>query len=170
VAYVCSWIQKTTEKAFPSQIREVGNATHRIFSRKGVFSALPEGAWAGITSIVLFFSAFPLRAVIAAWPSDRDDISINPYPLDRPLPICLFVFSTEHCPTGVVSPATAQATMLLFLGFSALRTTPGVVGQTFRRKESSFPSSKNEGSATIGTLDRLVLKTHSMTSSLSNLS
>jgi hypothetical protein len=53
---------------------------------------------------------------------------------------------------------------LLSPGFSALGTTPGVVGQTFRRKKLLLPSGKSEDSSTIGTLERFVLKTHWMTS------
>jgi hypothetical protein len=59
---------------------------------------------------------------------------------------------------------------LLSLGFSALGTTPGLVGQTFRRKELLLPSGKSEDNSTIGALDRLVLKTHWMASSLLNFS
>jgi hypothetical protein len=50
------------------------------------------------------------------------------------------------------------------LGFSALWTTPGLVGQTFRRKELLLPGGKSEENSTIGTLNRLVMKTHWMTS------
>ena len=82
----------------------------------------------------------------------------------------LLVFFAQHRSTGVASPATTRATLLLFLGLSAVRATPGVVGQTFGRKESSLPGSKGEGGSTIGTLDRLILKTHGMTSSLSSFS
>jgi hypothetical protein len=53
---------------------------------------------------------------------------------------------------------------LLSPGFSALGTTPGLVGQTFRRKELLLPSGKSEDNSAIGTLNRLVLKTHWMTS------
>jgi hypothetical protein len=52
----------------------------------------------------------------------------------------------------------------LSLGFSALGTTPGLVGQTFRLKELLLPSGKSEDNSAIGTLNRLVLKTHWMTS------
>jgi len=111
-----------------------------------------------------FFSFFPVMSAIAAWFLDCDGIWINPYSLDWPLPICLLVFSTQHCPASVAGPATGRATMLLFPGFSAPKTTPGLVGQTFRRKILLFPGSEGEGSSTIGTLNRLVLKTHWMTS------
>jgi len=84
--------------------------------------------------------------------------------------LCLLVFSAQHCPAGVAGPATGRATTLLSLGFSALRTTPGLVGQTFGRKKLLFPGREIEDSSAIGTLDRLVLKTHWMTSYLLNLS
>jgi hypothetical protein len=54
--------------------------------------------------------------------------------------------------------------MLLSLGFPALSTAPGLVGETFGREELLFPGREREDSATIATLDRLVLKTHGMTS------
>jgi hypothetical protein len=54
--------------------------------------------------------------------------------------------------------------MLLFPGFSALRTTLGLVGKTFGRKKPLLLGSKGEDRTTNGTLDRLVLKTHWMTS------
>jgi hypothetical protein len=52
----------------------------------------------------------------------------------------------------------------LSLGFSALGTTPGFVGQTFRRKELLLPGGKSEVNSAIGTLDGFVLKAHWMTS------
>ena len=111
-----------------------------------------------------FFSFFPMMLAIAAWPLDCDGIWTNPHTLDWPLPLYLLVFSTQHCFAGVAGPATGRATTLLSLGFSALRTTPGLVGKTLRRKELLFPGTKSERRSTIGTLDRLVLKTHWMTS------
>ena len=54
--------------------------------------------------------------------------------------------------------------MLLSPGLSALTTTAGLVGQAFGGKELLFPGGKSEGSPTIGTLNRLILKTHWMTS------
>jgi hypothetical protein len=53
---------------------------------------------------------------------------------------------------------------LLSSGFPALRTTPGLVGQTFRRKKLLLPGGKGEDNSAIGTLDGFVLKTHWMTS------
>jgi hypothetical protein len=76
----------------------------------------------------------------------------------------LLLFSTQHCPAGVAGPAIGRATTLLPLGFSAPRTTPGLVGQTSRRKKPLFPGRESEDSSAIGTLNRLVLKTHWMTS------
>ena len=132
--------------------------------------SLFERGKAATTLTTRFFSFFPVMLAIAAWPLDCDGIWTNPYTLDWPLPICLLVFSTQHCPVGVASPATGRAMTLLSLGFSALRTTLGLVGQTFRRKKLLFPSTKSECRSTIGTLNRLVLKTHWMTSFLLNLS
>ena len=60
--------------------------------------------------------------------------------------------------------------MLLSLGFPALSTAPGLVGETFGREELLFPGSESEDSATVATLDRLVLKTHWTTSFFKNFS
>ncbi len=59
---------------------------------------------------------------------------------------------------------------LRFVGSTACGTTLRLIGKTFRLEELLFPSAEGEGSSTIGTLDRLVLKTHWMTSSLRNFS
>ena len=59
---------------------------------------------------------------------------------------------------------------LWLLVFSAPGTALGLVGQTFRRKKLLFPGTESEGSSTIGTLNRLVLKTRWTTSYISNLS
>ena len=114
--------------------------------------------------ITRFLSFFPMMLAIAVWPLDCDGILANPHTLDWPLPICLLVFATQHCPVGVAGPATGLPTTLVSLGFSALRTTSGLVGEAFGGKKVLFPSRESEGSSTSGTLDRLVLKTHWMTS------
>jgi len=129
-----------------------------------------ERGKAATTLTTRFFSFFPTMSAIAAWPLDCDGIWTNPYTLDRPLPICSLVFATQHCFAGVAGPATGRATTLLLPGFSALRATPGLVGKAFRRKKLLFPSGKSEGSSTIGTLNRLVLKAHWMTSFFKNFS
>jgi len=57
-----------------------------------------------------------------------------------------------------------------FVGSAAWGTTLRLIGKAFSLKELLFPSSEGEVSPTIGTLDWLVLKTHWMTSSLTNFS
>jgi hypothetical protein len=54
--------------------------------------------------------------------------------------------------------------MLSFPGFSAPRTTPGLVGQAFGLKKPLLPGGKSEDNSTVGALERFVLKTHWMTS------
>ena len=132
--------------------------------------SLFESVSALTTLTTRFFSFFPAMSAIAAWPLDCDGIWTEQYPWDWPLPICLLVFSSQHCPLGVAGPATGRATTLWFLGFTAPGTALGLVGQTFRRKKLLFPGTKSEGSSTIGTLNRLILKTRWTTSYISNLS
>jgi len=64
----------------------------------------------------------------------------------------------------------AVSVLSCFPSLTAFGATPRLIGKAFRLEELLFPSAESEGSPTIGTLDRLVLKVHWMTSSLLNFS
>jgi len=77
----------------------------------------------------------------------------------------LGAFYREHLPLGSV----ARATVSITLCFSCLATggaALGLIGIASGLERLLLPSAEGKGSPTIGTLDRLVLKTHWMTSSL----
>ena len=78
-------------------------------------------------------------------------------------------FHGEHLPVGSVTRATTSIT----LPFSCLPTggaALGLIGVAFSLEKLLIFSAEGKGSPAIGTLDRLVLKTHWMASSLLNLS
>ena len=77
----------------------------------------------------------------------------------------LGAYCGEHLPRGPVSVATITIT-LGFPGLAACGTALGLVSKAFGLEEFLFLSGKGEGSATVGTLERLILETHRMTSSL----
>jgi len=79
------------------------------------------------------------------------------------------VEGTKHLPPGTVAVVSTARTLCL-VGTAACGATLGLIGKAFRFEELLFPSAKSEGSSTIGTLDRLFLKTHRMTSSFRNSS
>ena len=81
------------------------------------------------------------------------------------------VFATlgAHCgeclPLGPVAVATIAVTLCLSC-LAAWETSLRLINIALRREELLLLSTEGEGSPTIGTLDRLVQKTHRMTSSL----
>jgi hypothetical protein len=75
------------------------------------------------------------------------------------------VEGTKRLPLGTVAVVTTAGTLCL-VGTAACGATPRLIGEAFRLIELLFTSGKSEGSSTIGTSDRLVLKTHWLTSSL----
>ncbi len=77
----------------------------------------------------------------------------------------LGAYCGEHLPRGPVSVATITIT-LGFPGLAACGTALGLVSKAFGLEEFLFLSGKGESSATVGTLERLILETHRMTSSL----
>ena len=86
----------------------------------------------------------------------------------------LRAYCGEHLasrPVAVIAIAAATVSVLPCFPFLATwGTTLRLVSIASWRKLLLFPSAENEGGPTIGTLDRLVLKTHWMTSSLRNSS
>jgi hypothetical protein len=81
----------------------------------------------------------------------------------------LGTFYREHLPLGSVTRATVSIT-LCFSCLAARGAAPGLIGIAFRLEKLLLLSAEGKGSPAIGTLDRLVLKTHWMTSSLQNFS
>ena len=79
------------------------------------------------------------------------------------------VEGTKHSPLRTVAIVSTARTVC-FVGSAACGTTLRLIGKAFRLEELLFPSAESEGSPTIGTLDRFVLKTHWMTSFLRNFS
>ncbi len=79
----------------------------------------------------------------------------------------LGAYCREHLASGPVAVAIISVT-LCFPCFAACGTALGLVSIAFSLEELLFLSAEGEGSPTIGTLERLVLKTHQMTSSLLN--
>ena len=79
------------------------------------------------------------------------------------------VEGANHSSLGTVAVVSTVRTLRL-VGSAACGATFRLIGKAFRLVELLFPSVENEGSPTIGTSDRLVLKTHWMTSSLWNYS
>ena len=77
----------------------------------------------------------------------------------------LGAYCGEHLASGAVAVATISVTCC-FPRFATWGTALGLVGIAFRLEELLFLSTEREGSSTIGTLERLVLKAHWMTSSL----
>ena len=78
-------------------------------------------------------------------------------------------YSGEHLPWEPIA-VTATCVPLCLPCLSARRTALGLIGIAPALIELLFPSGEAEVSPTIGTLDRFVLKTHWMTSSLSDFS
>jgi hypothetical protein len=74
----------------------------------------------------------------------------------------------RQLPLGIVVVVTATGT-LRFVCFAAWGTTPRLIGKTFGLEELLFPRAEGEICSTVGTKDGFVLKTHWMTSSLTNL-
>ena len=77
----------------------------------------------------------------------------------------LGTFYREHLPLGSVTRATVSIT-LCFSCLAARGAAPGLIGIAFRLEKLLLLSAEGKGSPAIGTLDRLVLKTHWMTSFL----
>jgi hypothetical protein len=77
----------------------------------------------------------------------------------------LGTFCREHLPLGSVARATVSIT-LCFPRLATGGATLGLIGITFGSEEFLLLSAEGKGSPAIGTLERLVLKTHWMTSSL----
>ena len=73
----------------------------------------------------------------------------------------------EHLASGFVAGAIISVTLCLPC-FTAGGTALGLVSVALGLEELLFLSTKGECSSTIGTLERLVRKTHRMTSSLIN--
>ena len=91
------------------------------------------------------------------------------------VPRCFVTRGTDsgiHLPSPLITIAIViiWTTALLFPSSSALRTALGLIGKPLGMEELLLASAESEGSPTIGTLDRLVLKTHWMISSLRNFS
>ena len=83
----------------------------------------------------------------------------------------LGTYRREHLALGPVAIAVATVSVLLcFPCLAALGATFGLVSVAFGVKKLLLSGVKGEGSSAIGTLERLVLKTHWMTSSLLNFS
>jgi len=81
----------------------------------------------------------------------------------------LGAFYWEHLPLGSV----ARATVSITLSFPRLATggaALGLIGVALRLEELLVFNAEGKGSPAVGTLDRLLLKTHWMTSSLQNFS
>ena len=77
----------------------------------------------------------------------------------------LGAYRREHLASGPVAVATISVTLCLPC-FATCGTALRLISIAFGLKELLFLSAESEGSPTIGTLDRLVLKAHWMTSSL----
>ena len=75
----------------------------------------------------------------------------------------------EHLASEPVAVATISVSLCLPC-LAAWGTALGLISVALRLKKVLFLSAESEGSPTIGTLDRLVLKTHWMTSFLPNFS
>ena len=83
----------------------------------------------------------------------------------------LGTYRREHLALGPIAVAVATISILLcFPCLAALGATLGLVGVAFGVKKLLFSGVEGEDSPAIGTLERLVLKTHWMTSSLLNFS
>jgi hypothetical protein len=77
----------------------------------------------------------------------------------------LGTYRREHlAPLVITGPATSIA--FLFPGLAARRAALGLIGIAPGLEELLFFSAEGERGATIGTLERLFLKSHWMTSSL----
>jgi len=77
------------------------------------------------------------------------------------------VEGTKHLPLGTLAVVSAIGT-LRFVGSTARGTALWLISKAFRLEKLLFPGAESECSPTIGTLDRLALKTHWMASSLLN--
>jgi hypothetical protein len=91
------------------------------------------------------------------------------------MPQCFVVRGIDsgiHLPSPLITIAIVirWTTALLFPSSSALRTALGLISEPFAGKEFLLASAESEGSPTVRTLERLILKTHWMTSSLLNFS
>ena len=69
------------------------------------------------------------------------------------------VEGTKLLQPGIVAAASTVRTSCL-VGAAACGAPLGLIGEAFRFEELLFPGAKGEGSATIGTSDGLVVKTH----------
>jgi hypothetical protein len=76
---------------------------------------------------------------------------------------------TKHLQPGTVAAAPTVRTSRL-VGTAACGAPLGLIAKAFRFEELLLPGAKGKGSATIGTSDGLVVKTHWMTSSSRNFS
>jgi hypothetical protein len=83
--------------------------------------------------------------------------------------LAAYVEGKKRLPLGTVAVISTAGT-LRFFGSTARGATLRLIGKAFGLEELLFPSAESEGSSTIGTLDRLVLETHWMTSYLWNFS
>lgn len=72
----------------------------------------------------------------------------------------------EHLTVGPGATKTAGATALCFSGLTAGRTAARLISKALSRIEFLFASGEGKRGTTIRTLQRLVSKTHRMTSSL----
>ena len=79
----------------------------------------------------------------------------------------LSTYCGKHLALGPVAIAATSGT-LCFPCLAARGTALRLIGVAFRFEKLLLFSAEGEGSPTIGTLERLVLKTHWMTSSLLN--
>jgi hypothetical protein len=81
----------------------------------------------------------------------------------------LSAFYREHLPLRPVARATVSIT-LCFPRLATGRAALGLIGIALGLEKLLLFSTEGEGAPAIGTLERLVLKTHWMTSSLKNSS